>query len=115
MANITIYHNPRCSKSRRTLELLRRNGVEPDIVEYLKDPVSLEGLRRLLKALKCPASALVRSQEAEYAEAGLDADSADDSILDAIVQYPKLLERPIVVKGDRAVMGRPPENVLDLL
>jgi arsenate reductase len=115
MPDITLYHNPRCSKSRQTLELLRSNNVEPNVVEYLNEPRSLPQLRDILKALDLPASAMIRKKEAEYNEAGLDDESSDEAILEAIVRFPKLMERPIAVKGSKAVIGRPPENILELL
>jgi arsenate reductase len=114
--SLTIYHNPRCSKSRQTLKLLRDNGVEPRIVEYLKDPPDAPTLKRLLKKLGLSARDLLRRGEAAYKELGLaDPATSDDELIAAIVNNPILLERPIVVKGDKAVIGRPPENVLKLL
>jgi arsenate reductase len=115
MAKVTIYHNPKCSKSRQTLALLQENGVDPEIIEYLKEPATLEELKEILKALGCPASTIVRTKEVEYDEAGLNSDSSELSILEAIVQYPKLLERPIVISDGRGVVGRPPENVQELI
>jgi arsenate reductase len=112
---VRIYHNPRCSKSRETLALLRERGVEPDVVEYLKTPPDVKSLEQLLQKLKLPATALVRSKEAAYAEAGLSANSTPKQLLAAIAAHPVLLERPIVEVGQRAAIGRPPENVLPLL
>ena len=112
----TIYHNPRCSKSRKTLELLREHGIEPDIVEYLGSPPDAQTLRAVLQALGMQASALIRTGEADFAESGLNLDSATEAqILAAISRYPKLLQRPIVVTAKGAVIGRPPENVLDII
>ncbi|MSR16048.1 MAG: arsenate reductase (glutaredoxin) [Gammaproteobacteria bacterium] len=109
-----IYHNPRCTKSRATLALLIAHGIEPEIVEYLNDPPAVATLRRLLSALKMTAHAIVRSQEAPYTELNLAA--ADEAtVLAAITQHPILLERPIVLRGNRAAIGRPPENILPLL
>jgi arsenate reductase len=114
--SLTIYHNPRCSKSRQTLKLLRDNGVEPRIVEYLKDPPDPALLKRLLRQLGLSARDLLRRGEAPYKELGLaDPGKAEDELIAAIVENPILLERPIVVKGDKAVIGRPPENVSKLL
>ncbi len=109
--NVTIYHNPQCSKSRATLELLRRRGIEPTIVEYLKTPPTREQLETILGFLGIRATDLARRKEAAWSEAGLNDDSDDDAILDAMVHHPVIIERPIVVSGDRAVIGRPPENV----
>ena len=114
MSSITIYHNPRCSKSRQTLVLLEERTSDFQIVEYLKDALDATVLRDILTKLGCPAHDIVRVKEAEYAEAGLSADSSEAEVIDALVRYPKLLERPIVVSGTKAVIGRPPENVLDL-
>lgn len=113
--SVRIYHNPRCSKSRQTLALIEEAGVEPDIMLYLETPPGADELRSLLKKLGIGAHELLRKNEAEYKEAGLSADSSEDDIIAAMQKYPKLIERPIVVKGDRAVLGRPPENVLALL
>ncbi len=113
---ISIYHNPRCSKSRQALDLLRAQGHEPDIIEYLKTPPNAATLRVLLQQLGIPASALVRNKEAEYQLAGLSpTDSNEEQIIAAMTQYPQLIERPIVVVGDKAALGRPAENILALL
>lgn len=109
-----IYHNPRCSKSRQTLELLRENGVEPEIVEYLTTPPSAADLRAIAGMLGQPPAAFVRKKEA--AEAGVDpAALSDDDLIAAMSANPAIIERPIVVSGKQAVLGRPPENVLTLL
>jgi arsenate reductase len=111
---VTIYHNPRCNTSRRTLALLRDKGVEPEIVEYLKTPYTAAQLRKLLGQLKMPASALLRKKEA--AAAGVDPRaSSEDELIAAMVADPILVERPIVVSGDKAALGRPPEAVLSVL
>jgi arsenate reductase len=115
MSKFTIYHNPRCSKSRATLELLQEHGVQPQIVLYLETPPDKSELTRLLKKLGMPASQLVRRGEDEYKASGLNANSSEDQIVAAMVRFPKLIERPIVVHGNTAVLGRPPENVLALL
>ncbi len=112
----TIYHNPRCSKSRQTLALLEAKGVEPDVVLYLEDSPDAQTLKDLLKKLGLQARDLLRKGEDIYKELGLsDPSLTDAAIIDAMVAHPKLIERPIVVKGKRAVLGRPPENVLELL
>lgn len=112
----TIYHNPRCSKSRQTLKILEENGVTPEIVLYLETPPDAKTLKALLKKLGISARQLLRKGEAEYKENNLaDTDLTDQQLIDAMVTFPKLIERPIVVNGDRAVLGRPPENVLEIL
>lgn len=112
----TIYHNPRCSKSRQTLALLEENGVKPEVVLYLDTPPDAKALKQLLKKLKIGARDLLRKGEQEYKDNNLkNLDLSDDELIDAMVKFPKLIERPIVVKGTSAVLGRPPENVLDLI
>lgn len=116
MSEFSIYHNPRCSKSRQALQLLQERGIEPEIVLYLEQPPTRAQLQALLKKLGIGPRALLRSGEAEYAQRKLgDAALDDAALIDAMVECPKLIERPIVVHGDRAVVGRPPENVLELL
>ena len=115
MSTITIYHNPRCSKSRATLALLQENGIEPEVVLYLDQSPSASELQDLLNKLNMTAGQLVRRGEDDYETAGLNTQVEDAAILAAMAVHPKLIERPIVVKGDRAVLGRPPENVLALL
>ena len=115
-ANVTIYHNPRCSKSRQTLQLLREQGVEPEIVEYLKTPPDEATLARILGQLGISAHELTRTGESLYKELGLDEASPNDAqMLRLLVENPKLIERPIVVTPQSAAIGRPPENVLKLL
>lgn len=114
--SVTIYHNPRCSKSRQTLELLRQQGIEPDIVEYLKAPPDESTLTRLLDMLGLEPRDLMRKKEAAYRELGLDdPDLSRDALIAAMVAHPRLIERPIVVKGKRAALGRPPEDALNIL
>jgi arsenate reductase (glutaredoxin) len=116
MSDIIIYHNPRCSKSRQSLQLLEERGVKPDIVLYLENPPSKKQLQELLKKLGIGARALLRGGEQEYKQRNLaDASLSDAALIDAMVACPQLIERPIVVRGARAVIGRPPENVLELL
>jgi arsenate reductase (glutaredoxin) len=111
---VTIYHNPRCNTSRRTLALLRERGIEPEIVEYLKTPYTAAALKRLLHQLKMPAKALVRKKEA--AAAGIDpAKLSEDALIAAMAKNPIVVERPIVVSGDKAALGRPPEKALSVL
>ncbi len=113
---ITIYHNPRCSKSRATLALLEQQGKQAEVVEYLKTPPSAAELEEILGMLGLEPRELLRTKEAEYKEAGLDnPDLTRAQLIDAMVQYPKLIERPIVVRDGKAALGRPPEKVLDIL
>ncbi len=114
MPQLRIYHNPRCSKSRQTLALLRQHNFEPEIIEYLKTPLTESDIKQLLIWLDCPASSLVRKKEATFKELNLE--SADERcLIKAMSTHPVLIERPIVVKGQRAIIGRPPENVLELI
>ncbi len=113
---VSIYHNPRCSKSRQTLELLQARNLQPRIIEYLKTPPSLEELHTLLELLDLEPRDIIRSGEAEYASAGLNDVNLDKTALfQAIIRYPKLLQRPIVVANGKAAIGRPPEKVLEIL
>jgi arsenate reductase len=112
--NYTLYHNPRCGKSRQTLELLRSRGIEPAIVEYLKTPPDTRELRRIIGLLGLTPRELLRKREA--AETGLDDPGlSDDALIAGMVTNPITIERPILVTADRAVIGRPPEAVLTLL
>ena len=135
MSDMTIWHNPRCSKSRQTLALLQENGVEPRIRLYLEDPPDLAELRRILDLLGQPVTTLLRKGEADYKahftaiagndragddqagdnQAGNDLAGNETACLELLARYPKVIERPVVIAGDRAVLGRPPENVLALL
>lgn len=114
MSEFVIYHNPRCSKSRQTLAILEQAGIEPTIIEYLKEVPTVESLKEILVKLNIPALELVRSKEAEYKQLELK-DKSETELLAAMHQYPKLIERPVVVCGAKAVIGRPPENVLALM
>ena len=110
---LTIYHNPKCSKSRQTLALLQENGVEPDVVLYMDNPPTADTFKGLLKKLGLKAADVLRAAEAR--EAGLSKDMAEDALIAGMLANPRCIERPIVVKGAKAVLGRPPENVLALL
>jgi len=113
--SVTIYHNPRCGKSRQTLELIRAHGIEPKVVEYLKTPPTPQGLRHLIREkLKVPVVAVMRTQEAAYAEMKLDG-ADDDTLFAAIAAHPILLNRPIVVTDKGAKLCRPGETVEALL
>lgn len=112
----TIYHNPRCGKSRETLALLREQGIEPVIVEYLATPPDAAALKKLLTALKLKPRQLLRTKEKDYKALGLDDPGLSDAeLIEAMAAHPALIERPIVVAGDKAVLGRPPEKVLDII
>ena len=114
--SIEIFHNPRCSKSRQTLQLLQEQGVEPDVVEYLKTPPDKATLSRILKMLDLEPRQLMRTKEKEYKEQGLDnPELSRDQLIDAMIATPKLIERPIVIKNGKAAIGRPPESVLEIL
>ena len=113
---VTIYHNPRCSKSRQTLELLRRQGLEPAIIEYLKTPPDRDELKGILTLLGLSPRDLMRKKEEAYKANGLDAGNlSDDQLLDALIEHPVLMERPVVLANGKAAIGRPPENVLEIL
>jgi arsenate reductase (glutaredoxin) len=110
----TIYHNPRCNTSRKTLALLREKGVEPVIIEYLKTPPTAADLKKILSQLKMPAARLVRKKEA--AAAGIDPKAlSEDELIAAMVKNPIVIERPIVISGGKAALGRPPEAVLSVI
>lgn len=110
-----IYHNPRCSKSRQTLSLIKEKGVEVEIIEYLKVIPSEKELISIIKLLGIKPEKLLRKGEADYKENFKGKTLSDEEWISAMVQYPKLIERPIVVSDNKAILGRPPENVLDLL
>ncbi len=113
---VTIYHNPRCSKSRAALQLLHEHGIEPEVVEYLRTPPDGATIRKLLSKLGMKPRELLRKSEPAYRELGLAAsDKTDADLIGAMAEHPILIERPIVVAGGKAVVGRPPERVLDLL
>lgn len=113
---VTIWHNPRCSKSRQTLALLRERGVEPEIVEYLKTPPAVEELEAVLDKLGMEPRDLMRRKEAPYREAGLDdPELGRRALVEAMAAHPVLIERPVVLAGAKAALGRPPESVLALL
>lgn len=112
----TIYHNPRCSKSRQALSLLEERNIDIEVVEYLKTPANADTLRELLNLLNLSPREILRTKEKEYKELGLDDPAlTDEQIIEAMVKTPKLIERPIVVHNGRAAIGRPPEAILKLL
>jgi len=111
--SVTIYHNPRCSKSRQTLQLLQDNGIDPTIVEYLETPPNAVKLTEILAKMNKGPRDILRKKEA--LEEGIDTSLDGDALIEALAAHPRALERPIVVNGDKAAMGRPPESVLDIL
>lgn len=116
MTDLTLYHNPRCSKSRGALELLEARGLQPQVVRYLETPPSTSELKSLLGKLGITARELLRSGEDEYKALGLsDTRLSEAQLIEAMAEHPKLIERPILIAGDKAVIGRPPEKVLELL
>lgn len=117
MSETKIFHNPRCSKSRQALQLLQDNGVEPQVVEYLKTPPTTEELSSIIDMLGYTSPReLMRTKEAEYKEQNLGEDSLTHAqLLEAMIATPKLIERPVVIKGNKARVGRPPESVLEII
>ncbi|MCI5108154.1 MAG: arsenate reductase (glutaredoxin) [Pseudomonadales bacterium] len=116
MTAITLYHNPRCSKSRATLALLEENEINPEIIYYLETPPSSDELKALLEKLDMNLEQIIRRGEPEFEELGLGDETLNEAIkLDLVCKHPRLIQRPIVVKGDKAIIGRPPEKVLELI
>lgn len=112
----TIYHNPRCTKSRLTLQLLKDNAIEPEVIEYLNTPPSADALDTILTMLNKEPRDIMRRQEEEYKANGFDdASLSRDALINLMVKYPKVIERPIVVHEGKAAIGRPPENILEIL
>ena len=116
MTDLTLYHNPRCSKSRGALELLEARGLTPTVVRYLDTPLNTAQLKTLLGQLNISARQLLRTGEDEYKALNLaDSTLSDSQLIEAMAAHPKLIERPILVAGDKAVIGRPPEKILEIL
>ncbi|KIH82277.1 arsenate reductase (glutaredoxin) [Pseudomonas batumici] len=116
MTDLTLYHNPRCSKSRGALELLQDRGLTPTVVHYLETPLDATQLKALLGKLGIGARQLLRTGEDEYKQLNLaDPQLSEAQLIAAIAEHPRLMERPILVAGDKAIIGRPPENVLEIL
>lgn len=113
--NLKIFHNPRCAKSRETLAIIEDNGGNAEIILYMDDPLTVDEIWELLKLLGLRPDELVRKNESIWKEEFKGKELSDEEIVLAMAEYPKLIERPIVVKGKKAVLGRPPENVLELL
>ena len=112
---VTIYHNPACSKSRETLAIIREHGIEPHIVEYLKTPPDADTIRAIIERLKIRPEELIRHAEHEFKEHFAGKRLDDEAWIQALAKHPKLMQRPIVIRGKHAALGRPPENVLQLL
>ncbi len=112
---VTIWHNPRCSKSRQTLALLEQQGITPDIRLYIEDAPSVAEITAVIAMLGRDARGLMRTGEADYKDQGLKDVTDDAALIDAMAQTPKLIERPVVINGDKAALGRPPESVLAIL
>ena len=110
----SIYHNPRCSKSRQALSLLEEKGISPEVILYLEKTPSKDDLKEILKKLGISADQLLRKNEADY-KAHIKGVADEDKLIELMLAYPKVIERPIIIKDDRAVIGRPPEALLDLL
>lgn len=116
MTNISIYHNPECSKSRATLALLEENDVNPEIIYYLQTPPSIDDLRSLLDKLGLQLHDIIRRSEDDFDELGLDDETlSEEIVIDLLQKHPQLLQRPIVVKDNKAIIARPPEKVLELI
>ncbi len=116
MAEVTLYHNPGCSKSRAVLALLEENDISLEIVYYMDNPPDVKQLKGLLKKLDMNVRDVLRRSEPEFEELGLDDDDlAEEIVLDLLAKHPQLLQRPIVIAGNKAVLGRPPENVLEFI
>jgi arsenate reductase (glutaredoxin) len=114
--SVTIYHNPSCSKSRQTLELLEEHGITPTIIEYLKSPPTADQLKKILVQLEIKPRDLMRKKESAYAECGLGNSSlSDDDLIEFMIKHPILMERPIVLANGKAALGRPPAQVLEIL
>ena len=114
--SLTLYHNPRCSKSRQTLKLLEEQGINPTIIEYLNNPPTQDKLKEILSLLQMSPRQLMRKKEDEYKELGLaNSQLSDQDLIDYMVKNPILIERPIVVMDGKAVLGRPPEQILNIL
>ena len=115
MANVTIWHNPRCGKSRDAVKLLEEKGIDADVVKYLETPPSKKELKAVLKMLGISARELMRTKEDIYKELNLKEESDEKKLIDAMVENPKLIERPVVIKDGKAAIGRPLENIVDIL
>ena len=115
MPSYTIWHNPRCSKSRQTLDLLQQHGIEPKVVLYLETPPSVDEIKSVLKKLNLSAEQIIRKKEMAYAELIHGKSLSADKLVEIMHKNPILIERPIVISGNQAAIGRPPENILELM
>ncbi len=115
MEKVTIWHNPKCSKSRQALSLIEENGSEKEVVKYLEATPTKEELKKVLSMLEISPRELMRTKEDLYKELDLKNENDDEKLIEAMVENPKLIERPVVIKGDKAVIARPPEKTLELL
>ena len=115
MANVTIWHNPRCGKSRDGVKLLEEKGVDAEVVKYLDTPPTKEEVKAVLKMIGISARELMRTKEAIYKELNLKEETDEEKLIEAMVANPKLIERPVVIKDGKAAIGRPIENIIDLL
>lgn len=115
MSKVTIWHNPRCSKSREALKLLEEKGVEVEVFKYLDKEITKEDIKKLLEMIGAKARDIMRTKESIYKELGLKDVDDDEKLIEAMVKYHKLIERPIVIKDGKAIIGRPPTKVLDLV
>ncbi len=110
-----LYHNPRCSKSRQALALIREHGIDVDVVEYMKSPLPRAQMQELLRKLGFGPRDLIRKFEAEFKSAGVTDETSDDELLDLMLAHPKIIQRPVIEVGEQALVGRPPERILELL
>jgi len=115
MTNITIWHNSRCSKSREALAILNEKNIEPTIIKYLEDDISVDKIKEVLRLLNMTPREMMRTKEDIYKELNLKDETNDDKLIESMVKYPKLIERPIIIKGDKAVIARPMENLKELI
>lgn len=115
MSSVTIWHNPRCSKSRQGLALLEESGMDATVVKYLTTPPSTDEIKAVLKKLGIPARELMRTKEAIYKELGLKMVDDEEKLIEAMAEHPKLIERPVFIMEERAIIGRPPEKVIEFL
>jgi arsenate reductase len=111
MKEITIWHNPKCSKSREAMDILTQNGCDAEVVRYLEEAPNKQSIQKVLKMLGVAPRELMRTKEELYKELNLKEEHEDDALIDAMVQHPKLIERPIIIKGDKAIIGRPSERI----
>ena len=113
--SILIYHNPRWGKSRNSVRILEEKNIDYKVIEYLKEPLDIKELKRILKILDLKAIDIIRKSESEYKDNGIEKIKNEEKILEAILQYPKILQRPIILNGEKGVIGRPPENILKII